>query len=432
MANAAVITELAVHPEEVQALAALFAPGHVADPYPAYAKWRARRPVARPHEDLFVLSRYQDCAAVLSDPAFGHAPNEASLRARWKGAGRPGPAAPDEGSDVVEPVVTAQDNASSMLRLNPPDHTRLRRLVSRAFTPASVRALVPRIEAITSELVGDLGPRFDVIDQLALSLPVRVICELLGIPEADRPMLVTWSEQLSRSLDPSFLIPPEIRATMRAARDGFHGYLGELLPERRRKPGDDLVSALVHVHDEGGALTEHEIIITCRLLLIAGHETTRSLIGGGVLALLSHPAQLAALRSSPALVDRCVEEVLRYDPPVQLLVRSALRDATIGTITVPAGALVLMLVGSANRDEALGDDPDAFDITRDSRRHLAFGHGIHFCLGAPLGRAEAAIALRHLLPILPKCRIAEPPEWKPHTVLRGLEHLWLSTSPAAI
>ncbi|AGP59283.1 cytochrome P450 [Streptomyces rapamycinicus] len=429
------MTDLEVRPEELQALAALFGLG---DPYPEYAKWRARQPVVRPHEKLFVFSRYEDCAAVLSSSAFGHAPREASpLRSLWRGTGQPAPAAPDTARAVPETasaadadaaVATAQDNASNMLRLNPPDHTRLRRLASRALTPASVRALMPRIEAIAGELVGDLGPSFDVIRDVALPLPVRVISELLGIPEADRPMVVTWSEQLSRSIDPGFLITPENRVTMRAARDSFHDYLGALIPKRRREPGDDLVSALVHVHDEDGTLTEHEIIITCRLLLIAGHETTRSLIGGSVLALLNHPAQLAALRAGPDLVERCVEEALRYDPPIQLLVRSALEDTTVGDTTVPAGARALMLLGAANRDEALGDDPEDFDFVRPARRHLSFGHGIHFCLGAPLGRAEAAIALRHLLPILAESRMTEPPVWKPHTVLRGLEHLRLTTS----
>lgn len=418
------MTEIDVRPEELQALAALFAPGHVEDPYPVYAQWRARRPVARPHEYLFVLSRHEDCAAVLADPAFGHGP--ANAMSPLRAALRPNaPKAADAGT-AAEVGLFAQVNARSMLRLNPPDHTRLRRLVSGAFTPARIRELVPRIDAIASELVGDLGPRFDVIGQLALPLPVAVISELLGIPEADRPMLVTWSEQLSRSLDPGFLIPPAVRATMRVARDGFHDYLGALIPERRRNPGGDLVSGLVQVHDEDGKLTEDEIITTCRLLLIAGHETTRSLIGGGVLALARHRAQLAAARSDPGLMDRCVEELLRYDPPVQLLVRSAMEDANIGGAAIPAGATALMLVGAANRDEVLGDDPDVFDITRSARRHLAFGHGIHFCLGAPLARAEAAIALRHLLPILPECQIAQPPDWKPHTVLRGLEHLWLT------
>jgi cytochrome P450 len=429
------MTDLEVRPEELQPLAALFG---LRDPYPEYAKWRARQSVVRPHEKLFVFSSYEDCAAVLSSAAFGHAPREASpLRGLWRGTGRPAPAAPDpagaapetaSAADADAAVVTAQDNASNMLRLNPPDHTRLRRMVSRALTPASVRALMPRIEAIAGELVGGLGPSFDIIRDVALPLPVQVISELLGIPEADRPMVVTWSEQLSRSIDPGFLITPEDRVTLRAARDSFHDYLGALIPKRRREPGEDLVSALVHVHDEDGTLTEHEIVITCRLLLIAGHETTRSVIGGSVLALLNHPTQFAALRADPDLIERCVEEAVRYDPPIQLLVRSALEDTTVGDTTVPAGARALMLLGAANRDEALGDDPEDFDFVRPARRHLSFGHGIHFCLGAPLGRAEAAIALRHLLPVLAESRMAEPPVWKPHTVLRGLESLRLTRS----
>jgi cytochrome P450 len=421
------MTEIDVRPQELRALAALFAPGQVEDPYPLYAQWRARRPVARPHEHLFVLSRHDDCAAVLADPAFGHAPAGAVNPLRLALA--PGASSTTSTGRPADHGVFAEVNTRSMLRLNPPDHTRLRRLVSGAFTPARVRELVPRIEAITTELLGDLGPRFDVIGQLALPLPVRVISELLGIPQADRPKLVTWSEQLSRSLDPGFLIPPDVRAGMREARDGFHDYLRALIPQRRRDPGADLVSGLVQVHDSDGRLAEDEIITTCRLLLIAGHETTRSLIGGAVVALLRHRAQLAALSSDPGLMERCVEEVLRYDPPVQLLVRSALREAKIGDVVVPAGATALMLVGAANRDELLGGDPDAFDITRDARRHLAFGHGIHFCLGAPLARVEAAIALRQLLPVLARCQVAQPPEWKPHTVLRGLEHLWLARRP---
>jgi cytochrome P450 len=420
------MTEIDIRPEELAALAGLFAPGNVEDPYPVYAQWRARRPVARPHELLFVLTRHEDCAAVLADPAFGHA--AASAVNPLRAALRPGTS-----KSTADHGVFAEVNARSMLRMNPPDHARLRRLVSGAFTPARVRDLAPRVEAMTSELVAGLGRSFDVIGQLALPLPVRVISELLGIPPADRPKLVTWSEQLSRSLDPGFLIPPDVRAGMRAARDGFHEYLAALIPERRRSPGADLVSGLVQVHDYGGRLTEDEIITTCRLLLIAGHETTRSLIGGGVLALLRHPAQLAVLRSDPGLLDACVEEVLRYDPPVQLLTRSALREAKIGDVLVPAGATALMLLGAANRDAALGDDPDTFDITRGARghgasRHLAFGHGIHFCLGAPLARVEAGIALRQLLPALAECQVAQPPEWKPHTVLRGLEHLWLVRS----
>jgi cytochrome P450 len=396
--------ELEVRPDVVPALAALFDPGQVADPYPAYEQWRDRSPIVRPQEKLFVLSRFEDCEVVLADPSFGHA--EA-------GQNRPGTA--------------GQAEARSMLRLNPPDHTRLRRLVSRAFTARTVMAMAPRVEAITRELLADVGQRFDLIDALALPLPVRVISELLGIPAADQQKLVRWSAVLSRTLDPSFLIPESARAEILQAGGEFREYLGALIPRRRERPGDDLISALVHVHDEDAALTEDEIITTSRLLLIAGHETTRSLIGAGVLALLAHPRQAKLLHDDPSRIDQAVDEILRYDPPVQLLARAALKDTAIGPITVPHNSIALMLVGAANRDPALCDNPGTFDISRNVRRHLAFGHGIHFCLGAPLARVEAAIALRHLLPMLPVLDIADTPEWKPHTVLRGLEHLWLAS-----
>jgi cytochrome P450 len=437
--------ELPVRADELVALGALFAPGIVADPYPAYAQWRARRPIARPRAEVYVLSRFADCEAVLADPAFGRAEDgEGPPSARLARAA-------GSGGDGI--------NARSMLRLNPPDHTRLRRLVSRAFTPSRVRALAPRIEALTAGLLAsaldgaaldgaaldgagldntgldntgldntgldNTGKRFDVISQLALPLPVAVISELLGIPPGDRPRLVAWSAALARSLDPDFLIPEEERARQREARDEFAGYLRRLLPSRRRSPGDDLISALIGVHDSDGSLTEDELIGLCMLLLIAGHETTRSLIGAGVLALLRYPDELAALAAQPSLVEQAVEELLRYDPPVQIMSRFALRSAEVSGVTVAAGSFVLLLVGAANRDEALCPDPERFSVTRGVRRHLAFGHGIHFCLGAPLARLEAAIALRQLLPLLPRLRVAGEPEWKPNTVLRGLEHLWL-------
>ena len=420
------MSELPVSPDDLGALGALFAPGTVADPYPVYARWRAERPVARPRERLYVLSRFADCEAVLADPAFGR-PED--------GEDRPAPGRARAGGRGGDGTY-----AGSMLRLNPPDHTRLRRLVSRAFTPARVRELAPRIEELTAELLASArngsglnGPagRFDVISGLALPLPVAVISELLGIPPGDRPRLVAWSEALARALDPAFLISDEERARQRAARADFAGYLRGLLPSRRRSPGDDLISALIGVHDADGSLTEDELIGLSMLLLIAGHETTRSLIGGAVLALLRHPAELAALAAEPSLVGQTVEEVLRYDPPVQVVARFALRSTEVAGRTVAAGSFVLMLLGAANRDEALGDDPDAFSVRREGHRHLAFGHGIHFCLGAPLARLEAAIALRQLLPLLPRLRIAGEPEWKPNTVLRGLEHLWVEEAAGA-
>jgi len=403
------MTELPVRPDDLMALVEILRAGNVADPYPAYRRWREERPVGRPREELFVLSRFADCEAVLADPAFGR---------REGGDGRFAVAGGDPGV-----------NTRSLLRLNPPDHTRLRRLVSRAFTPARVRALEPRIEATARELL-DVARRpghgrFDLIEELAQPLPVVVISDLLGIEPADRPRLVTWSAALARSLDPEFLIPEQERGRAVAARDEFVGYLRGLLPARRRAPGDDLISALIQASDEGGALTEDEVVSLCILLLVAGHETTRSLIGSIVLALLSHPAELAVLCAAPELTEQAVEETLRYYPPVQMLSRFALRSAQISGVTIPAGSFAVMLVGAANRDEAICSDPDSFRVTRRPGRHLAFGHGIHFCLGAPLARLEAAVALRLLLPMLPDLRVAAEPVWRPNTVLRGLEHLIL-------
>jgi cytochrome P450 len=415
------MTELPVSPDDLRALAGLFSPEIAADPYPVYARWRAERPVARPQERLYVLSRFADCEAVLADPAFGRA-GEDDVRLT-----------PAQARAAVRRADGV--NARSMLQMNPPDHTRLRRLVSRAFTPARVRELAPRIEALTASLLDGAfdrpDGRFDLISGLALPLPVAVISELLGIPVADRPRLVAWSDALARSLDPGFLISEEQRARQREARLEFAAYLRGLLPSRRRSPGDDLISALIGAGDSDGALTEGELIGLCMLLLIAGHETTRSLIGSAVLALLGHPAELAALSADPSLVEQAVEEVLRYDPPVQLIGRFVRQPAEVAGRTVAAGSFVLMFLGAANRDPALCQDPDRFSLQRGARRHLAFGHGIHFCLGAPLARLEAATALRQLLPLLPRLRIAGEPEWKPNTVLRGLEHLWLERAPVA-
>jgi cytochrome P450 len=418
------MSELPVRPDDLRELAGLFSPQIVADPYPVYARWREERPVARPRERLYVLSRFADCEAVLGDPAFGRAEEDDARLApgRARAAAR---GAVARGADGV--------SARSMLRMNPPDHTRLRRLVSRAFTPARVRELAPRVEALTASLLAGAvdgpGGRFDLIAGLALPLPVAVISELLGIPVADRSRLVAWSDALARSLDPGFLISEEDRARQRAALLEFSAYLRELLPSRRRSPGDDLISALISVHDGDGALTEGELIGLCMLLLIAGHETTRSLIGSAVLALLRHPAELAALSADPSLVGPAVEEALRYDPPVQLVTRFALRPAEVAGAAIAAGSFVVMLLGAANRDPALSAEPGRFSVRREPSRQLAFGHGIHFCLGAPLARLEAAIALRQLLPLLPRLRISGEPGWKPNTVLRGLEHLWLEQAP---
>ena len=403
--------ELPVSPGDLRELLALLAPASAADPYPAYARWRAERPVARPRERLYVISRLADCEAVLADPAFGKA----------------------EGTAANPPVQRrGGPGARSLLRANPPEHTRLRRMVSRDFTPARVGGLAPRVEALTAELLdglfdGTAGTPVDLIAGLALPLPVAVISELLGIPDADRPRLAGWSQALARSLDPAFLIPDDEQARQAVARAEFAGYLGGLLPSRRRSPGRDLISALLAAQNApGDSLADDELVAMCVLLLVAGHETTRSLIGAAVLALLRHPAELAAVAADPSLAGQAVEEALRYDPPVQMLSRFALHDTQISGRTVAAGSVVLLLLGAAGRDPAACADPGRFVVRRETRRQLAFGHGIHYCLGAPLARLEAGIALRRLAPLLPRLRIAGQPEWRPTTVLRGLEHLWVT------
>jgi len=395
----------------VAGLMTLFDPHRVADPYPTYAWLRENRPVWRPVERVYVLSRHEDCAAVLRDPRFGRREGgRLGLRRLGQDAGMP-----------AEPPAVR-----SFLMLNPPDHTRLRRLVSRAFTPARVRDLGPRIEAIAAGLIAtasaSTGP-VDLIEALASPLPVTVISELLGVPSADYDRLVAWSDALARGLDPALLIPAEDRERQQVARAEFGAYLADLIAERRRSPGDDLVSALASVTDGGDVLSEEELIATCILLLVAGHETTTSLIGSAVLGLIKHPDQFARLRAEPELMAGAVEEFLRYDPPVQLTARVALTEASIGAQPVPAGAAALMLVGAANRDPSLCADPERLDITRPPTHHVSFGQGIHFCLGAPLARLETQIVLRLLLERPDDLRLAGEPAWKENTVLRGLRYL---------
>ncbi|SOE09348.1 Cytochrome P450 [Streptomyces sp. 2323.1] len=394
----------------------LLDPRNQADPYPLYSRWRAQSPLAGLDDRLMVLTRYEDCAAVLRDGRFGHpeaddprfAGRRPSLEVLVDDDGRP---------------------VRGFLGLNPPDHTRMRALVSQAFTRRRVERLAPRIEELTEELFTAMertpGP-VDLIEGLATPLPVAVISELLGVPTADRHRMLTWSHAVARALVPDFLLPPGAAEQEAQARREFTDYLRELVVERRRAPGDDLLSALVTVHDDGDVLTENELLATCTLLLIAGHETTVNLIGNGTLALLRHPDQLARLRSDPALTDNAVEELLRYDSPVQLTVRFALQDAEVAGVPVPAGSTLLLLIGAANRDPAAYEHPERLDIGRTPLRHLAFGQGIHFCLGAPLARLETQIALRILLARAPQLRLAGEPEWKDHITLRGLSRLPLS------
>jgi cytochrome P450 len=409
--------------DDLSGLATLLSPEHRADPYPLYARLRRTRPVWRPAERLVVLSRHRDCAAVLRDPRFGH-PDDGELpRRRFRSIA--GGSAPSTG-------LRPQDDRSpvrSFLALNPPHHTRLRRLVARSFTPRRVDALEPLIEEVATNLVHATRERerVDVVESLAGPLPVRVICDLFGVRAEDRARLVRWSHALARSLDPPFLVGDEERSAQVRARDEFAAFLVGLAGERRRSPADDLVSDLVAVRDGPGpreeGLTESELVATCVLLLVAGHETTTSLIANGLLALVRHPAQLDRLRREPGLVPNAVEELLRFDPPVQLTMRTALGDAEAGGLPVQKGSAVLLLLASANRDPEAHRDPDVLDVARPPCAHLAFGHGVHFCLGAPLARLETQVALRTLLGDVDGLELAAAPSWKENAVLRGVRRL---------
>ncbi|MEW9549970.1 cytochrome P450 [Nonomuraea sp. NPDC050783] len=361
-------------------------PGFLDDPYARYHVLRERGPIVRTPAGLLVLTDHELCGTMLRDPRFGH--------------GSPPPGHEGPGQPV-----------QSFLRLDPPDHTRLRALVSRAFTPRMVERLRPRVEAIAAGLLAALPGEADLVSGFAYPLPVMVITEMLGVPPEDRERFRGWSEALARGLDP--MLTEELISKTGRAGSEFRDYFRRLTELRRRRPGNDLLSALVQVEE----LTEDELLATCVLLLVAGHETTVNLIANGVLALARH----GLLPHAAERPRQVVEEVLRHDPPVQLTGRVALRDAELGGTPVPAGTVVVALIGAANRDPAVFPDPDRFDVTREPGRHLAFGLGIHFCLGATLARMEGEIALSALAAAAPRLEPADPaPPYKPNLVLRGL------------
>jgi cytochrome P450 len=311
-----------------------------------------------------------------------------------------------------------------MLVSDPPDHTRLRTLVQKAFTPRMVDHLRPRIQSVVDELLDKAlegGGEFDLIEHLAYPLPVIVIAELLGVPAEDRATFHDWSAALAASLDP--LVTSEMMDRAWVSRDALHAYLRGIISERRRNPRGDLISALVAVEEQGDTLSEPELVVMCTLLLIAGHETTVNLIGNGMQALLRHPDQLTRLRERPALITPAIEELLRFDPPVQMTGRMLLEDVQLGGKTIPAGEFVLPLLGAANRDPNQFSNPDQLDISRNPNPHVAFGRGIHFCLGAPLARVEGQIVIGSLIRRCPNLRLNGQPKRRDQITLRGLDSL---------
>jgi len=379
-----------------------FLPEVLENPFPLYHRLRTEDPVHESPLGLWVLTRYDDVASMLRDARFGRKGFDALLQGRFGEAG----------FDL------------SMLFRDPPDHTRLRALVSRAFTPRAVEEMRARIQGIVDALLDhaqDVG-RMDVIADLAYPLPVIVICEMLGVAAEDRDLFRHWTVDIARSLDAILLrTEPEVIERGTAARHALADYFRGLIAERRHRPRADLLSALIAAEEQGDKLTEGELMATVLLLFVAGHETTVNLIGNGTLALLRYPAELRALQANPALIGSAVEELLRYDGPVQRTSRMPHTDVELGGKTIPKGAVVLGLIGAANRDPAHFPDPDRLDITRSDNRHLGFGGGIHFCLGAPLARLEAQIAILALVRRMDRLALATArPEWRQSSALRGL------------
>lgn len=388
-------------------------PKFVADPYPVYSELRGLGPIhydAR--TDHWLVTRHQDVSALLRDKRLGRTYLHVATHAEM---GRP------EEPPGHSPFWNVIRNG--MLDREPPDHTRLRRLVAGAFTPRTVELMRSRVQAVVDRLVQDALARgeFDLIATIAEPLAVTVIAELLGVPEADRERLRPWSSDICRmyELNPAL----EGARVAVAACVEFGDYLRDLARVRRAKPGDDLISGLVQVRDAGDRLTDDELIGTCVLLLNAGHEASVNAAGNGWWALFRNPDQLARLRRETALVPRAVEELLRYDTPLQMFERWVLEDMEIGGVRVPRGAELGLLFGSANHDPAAFDRPETLDLARDPNPHLSFGAGIHFCLGAPLARMEAQIALETIVRRMPGLALVEEPVWKPGYIIRGLDAL---------
>jgi cytochrome P450 len=388
-------------------------PGFVADPYPAYERLRqAGRVLYDPASDHWLVPHHADVSALLRDRRFGRTYLHVATHAEM---GRP------EEPDYLGPFWYLIRNG--MLDREPPDHTRLRRLVAKAFTPRMVERLRGPIQATCDRLVGavaDAGGG-DLVAEVAEPLSVAVISDLLGVPEADRPLLRPWSARICGMYE----VNPTAEAGRIASQAAteFSEYLRGLSRERRARPADDLISALTQVVDGGDQLTEDELIGTCVLLLNAGHEATVNATGIGWWQLFRHPDQLARLRAEPGLIGRAVDELLRYDTPLQLFERWVLEDVELFGVRVPKGAELGLVFGSANRDPAVFADPDRLDLGREPNPHLTFGAGVHYCLGAPLGRLELELSFATLLARLPRMEPAAEPRWKPTYILRGLEAL---------
>jgi cytochrome P450 len=399
----------------------LASPAFKANPYPFYARLREEAPVHHvtlpDRQTAWLITRYDDVVTALKDERFA----KDKLNALTPGQVARQPWVPG----MFKPLTR------NMLDLDAPDHTRLRGLVHKAFTPRLVEQMRVRVQTLTDELldaVRDRG-RMDLIHDYALPLPTTIIAEMLGVPAKDRHRFHLWSSAIVTASSSKWGIVKAIPNVL-----AFLRYLRKLIRTRRDDPRDDLVSALVQAEDAGQSLSEDELLAMVFLLLVAGHETTVNLIGNGMLALLLHPDAMAALRSDPAVIKSAVEELLRYDSPLETATeRFAREDVEVAGVIIPQGALVYAVIASANRDEHQFPSPETLDLCREPNRHLSFGQGVHYCLGAPLARLEGQVAINTLLRRTAELRLAVAPEalrWRPGLVLRGLAALPVRFQPA--
>jgi cytochrome P450 len=377
----------------------LLSPRSRANPYPLWHALRERSPFMTADGGSLVLGRYEDCRRVLRDPSM-------SSRQEYT-------VAPDR--PRLQP---------SFLVLDPPDHTRLRRLVAKAFTPRAIANLEPFITGLVDQVLDTAAEQgsIDIMGDLAQQLPITAICRWLGVPVEDAARLQEWTTSASRSMDPYVLADRWAMAQIAEAEANLEDYFRELVAERRGRPDDGLLSQLITVEEQGDRLTTDELLATLNLLLVAGHETTVNLIGNGILALLDHPDELARLRADPGLAHAAVEEALRFAAPVQMTSRLATVEKLFGDIAIPPGTRVTILLAAAGRDPAVHPEPDRFALDRADQAHLALSGGPHFCLGAALGRLEASIAFRQFATRVLGASLTEV-SYRPHLNLRGPDRL---------
>ncbi|MFI6265533.1 cytochrome P450 [Micromonospora sp. NPDC051006] len=407
--------------DAAEALTLLMSPAGRVDPYPTYERLRAHGPVVEAGPGFYVVTGYAEADELLRDPRLGVMDDAARDRV-WPGW---------RDSAAVTSI------SRSMLRTNPPEHSRMRRLAAGAFSPRRIAGMRDVVTAQADELIDTMldrarrGDEVDVLADFAYPLPVGVICALLGVPAADRPLFRRWAADLTGILEPE-ITPAELAVADRGAAE-LRRYFTELVESRRRAPADDLTTALVRVHDaDGERLSGDELLANLVVLLVAGFETTTNLLGNGLVVLLAHPRAADALREHPDLAPAYVEELLRYDSPVQLTTRLSTDRVRAGGIDLPPGAWTLLLLGAANRDPRRYPQPDRFDPWRAQAHPLSFGAGPHYCIGAGLARLEAQVAFPLLLRRLPGLALVGPPRRRTRLTLRGYEAMPVTLgTPAA-